>query len=62
MFIVILETAAGICYLRSTVWTFAGNRDRAIEFATRDAAAAQLEKAKPFMKKSFVKLARIVEA
>jgi len=62
MFIVTLETAAGTFYLRTTVWTFAGNRDQAQEFKTRDAAAAQLEKVKPFMKASLRKFAKIVEA
>ena len=62
MFIVTLETPMGTCYLRQTVWTFAGSRDRAQEFPTSEAATAQLAKAKQFMKAAQFKAAAIGEA
>jgi hypothetical protein len=62
MFIVTVETPAGTSYLRKTVWTFAGNRDRAEEYASREAAQAALDKAKPFMAARIYRAARIVEA
>lgn len=61
MYIVVLSTNVGDSYLRNTVWTFAGARNRAQEFATREQAQAQLDKAKKFMKASHYKMARIVE-
>lgn len=62
MFIVTVETPAGTSYLRSTIWTFAGRRERAEEYPTREAAQAALDKAKKFMAASIYRAARIVEA
>ena len=62
MFIVTVETPAGTSYLRSTVWTFAGRRERAQEDPTREAAQAALDKAKQFMAAKVYRAARIVEA
>jgi hypothetical protein len=61
MFTVQLATAQGTCYLRGTVWTFAGARERATEYATIEQARAALEKAKKFMKAAHYKATRIVE-
>jgi len=62
MFIVTVETPAGTSYLRGTVWTFAGNRDRAKEYETREEAQAALDKAKQFMAARIYKAAQIIEA
>lgn len=61
MFTVQLSTAQGICYLRRTIWTFAGAADRATSYDTVENAQAALNKAKPFMKAAHFKAARIVE-
>jgi hypothetical protein len=61
MFTVQLATVQGTCYLCGTVWTFAGARDRATEYATVEQARAALEKAKKFMKATHYKAAQIVE-
>ena len=60
MFTVQLSTAQGICYLRRTIWTFAGAADRATSYDTVENAQAALNKAKPFMKAAHFKAARIV--
>lgn len=62
MFIVTVETLAGTSYLRGTVWTFAGRRERATEYETREAAQAALDKAKKFMAARVYKAAQIEEA
>ena len=62
MFIVTLATPTGTSYLRRTVWTFQGARDRATEFATREAAQAQLDAAKQFMPAKLYRAAQIEEA
>ena len=61
MFTVQLATLQGICYLRSTVWTFAGRAERASHYETAGQARDALNKARPFMKASQFKAARIVE-
>jgi hypothetical protein len=61
MFIVQLATPQGICYLRGTVWTFAGAIERASYYETAGQARDALEKAKKFMKAAHYKAARIVE-
>jgi len=61
MFTVQLPTDQGICYLRKTIWTFAGATDRASYYATAGEARDALNKAKPFMKAAHYKAARIVE-
>lgn len=61
MFTVQLQTSEGICYLRGTVWTFAGRVERASQYATAGEARAALDKAKKFMKAAHYKAARIVE-
>lgn len=61
MFTVQLSTTQGICYLRRTIWTFAGAADRAQYFETAGEARDALNKAKPFMKAADFKAARIVE-
>jgi hypothetical protein len=61
MFTVQLSTPQGICYLRSTIWTFAGRPERAQYFDTAGQARDALDKAKPFMKAAHYKAARIVE-
>ncbi len=58
-FIVTLASPAGTCYLRSTVWTFAGALDRATRYETQEAARKGLDKAKPFMKLASYKAARV---
>jgi hypothetical protein len=58
-FIVTLTHNGQIWPLRGTVWAF--SMDRAQEFATREAAQAQLDKAKPFMKAAQYKAAVISE-
>jgi hypothetical protein len=60
MHIVTLNTSAGPFFLRSTIWT--SYRDRATEFATPEAARSQLNKAKPFMKATMFKAARVEAA
>jgi hypothetical protein len=62
MFIVSLETPAGTSYLRGTVWSFAGRRERAQEFETIQAAKEQLATAKKFMRAAHFKAAKIEEA
>jgi hypothetical protein len=62
MFIVTLDTPVGTSYLRGTVWTFADRRERATEYATREAAQAALDKAKQFMAARHYKAAQIKEA
>jgi hypothetical protein len=62
MFIVSLETPAGTSYLRGTVWSFAGRRERAQEFETIQAAKEQLAVAKKFMRAAHFKAAKIEEA
>ena len=62
MFIVTTETPAGTCYLRNTAWTFADRRERAVEYATVEAAQAALDKARKFMPAKLYKAARIVAA
>jgi hypothetical protein len=62
MYIVTTETPAGTSYLRSTVWTFAGRRERADEYPTREAAQAALDKAKKFMPARVYKAAQIADA
>lgn len=61
MFTVQLTTPQGICYLRGTVWTFAGRIERAQYFDTAGEARDALDKAKRFMKAAQYKAARIVE-
>lgn len=61
MFTVQLSTAQGICYLRRTIWTFAGAADRATYYDTASEARDALNKAKTFMKAAHFKAARIVE-
>ena len=61
MFTVQLETSEGICYLRGTVWTFAGRVERASSYETAGQARDALNKAKPFMRAAHYKFARIVE-
>jgi hypothetical protein len=61
MFTVQLATAQGICYLRGTIWTFAGAANRASYYETAGQARDALEKAKKFMKAAHYKAARIVE-
>jgi hypothetical protein len=61
MFTVQLNTPQGICYLRSTIWTFAGAAPRASYYQTAGQARDALDKAKPFMKAAHYKAARIVE-
>ena len=61
MFTVQLPTDLGVCYLRRTIWTFAGAADRAQYFETAGEARDALNKAKPFMKAAHYKAARIVE-
>lgn len=55
----IVQTADASFFLRSTVW--AGTLDRAQRFPTKEAAQAQLDKAKKFMKVRAYKAAQIVE-
>jgi hypothetical protein len=62
MYIVTTETPAGTSYLRSTIWTFAGRRERADEYPTREAAQGALDKAKKFMPVHVYKSAQIEEA
>lgn len=45
--------------LRGTVWSY--SMERAQKFDSEDAARAQLAKAKPFMKASVYKKAKIIE-
>lgn len=59
MFIVVLDHNGETWPLRGTVWAY--SMDRAQQFATREAAQAQLDKAAKFMKKAQFKKARIVE-
>lgn len=61
MFTVQLQTSEGICYLRGTVWTFAGRVERASHYATAGEARDALDRAKKFMKAAHYKAARIVE-
>jgi hypothetical protein len=61
MFTVQLATDQGTCYLRGTVWTFAGRVERASHYETAGQARDALNKAKPFMKAAHYKAARIVE-
>ncbi len=61
MFTVQLPTDLGVCYLRRTIWTFAGAADRATYYDTAGEARDALNKAKPFMKAAHYKAARIVE-
>ena len=61
MFIVQLATPQGICYLRGTVWTFAGAIERASYYETAGQARDALEKAKKFMKAAHFKAAFIGE-
>jgi len=60
MFIVIVDHNGETWPLKGTVWAF--SMDRAQKFETREAAQAQLDKAKKFMKPALAKKARIVEA
>ena len=55
----IVQTPDASWFLRSTVW--AGALDRAQRFQTKEAAQAQLDKAKQFMKVRTYKAAQIVE-
>ena len=59
MYIVTLRTTAGRFFLRQTIWSF--SEDRAQQFDSREAAMAQLVKAKPFMKAAAFKGATIIE-
>lgn len=61
MFTVQLQTSEGTCYLRGTVWTFAGRVERASYYETAGDARDALDKAKKFMKAAHYKAARIVE-
>ncbi len=56
-FIVSLTNSQQDWFLRGTTW--AGSKDRAQRFATRDDARAALAKAKPFTRPALFKLARI---
>jgi hypothetical protein len=58
-YIVIVNHNGETWPLRGTVWAF--SMERVQHFPTREAAQAQLEKAKPFMKSAIYKKAQIVE-
>lgn len=58
MFIVTVDNGASTFFLKSTIWAF--NRESAQVFATEEAARAQLQKAKQFMKAKVFKAAKIV--
>jgi len=58
-YIVTVEHNGQTLPLRRTIWAM--NMDRAQIFETREAAQAQLDKAKPFMKVATYRKARIVE-
>lgn len=58
-FIVTVEHNGSVWPLRGTVWAF--SMDRAQHFNTREEAEAALLKAKPFMKATLFKKAKIVE-
>jgi hypothetical protein len=60
-YIVTLTTPTGTSYLRSTIWTFQGRRERAQEFNSVEEAQTQLDVAKQFMPAKFYKAADIVE-
>lgn len=60
MHIVKLVHLGNTFYLRSTVWT--SERERATEFPSAEAAQAQLDKAKQFMKAAQYRAARVEEA
>jgi hypothetical protein len=61
MYTIQLMTPQGICYLRGTIWTFQGRRERADVFANRQEAKSRLERAKKFMKAEHFRKAKIVE-
>lgn len=59
-YIVVTPNAIGeLIALRGSVWAF--SLERAQEFETREAAQAQLDKAKKFMRASTYHNARIIE-
>jgi hypothetical protein len=60
MFIVTLEHQGNTFWLRGTVWAYA--RERASEHETEAAALAALAKAKPFMKATQYRNARVESA
>lgn len=59
MYMVTLIHLGNTFYLRNTIWT--ADIERANDFPTREAAQAQLDKAKQFMKAAQYKAAQIVE-
>lgn len=58
-YLVTLRHLSNDFYLRSSIWT--ADYERAQGFDTREAAQAQLDKAKKFMKAQQYKAANIVE-
>ena len=60
MFIIQVNHNGNTYWLRRTVWS--SSADRATQYASREAAQAALDKAKPFMKANAYKAALIVEA
>ena len=59
MYILKLVNQGFTWYLKGTIWT--SEQERAFTYDTTEHACSELEKAKPFMKKSLVKKVIIVK-